>query len=441
MSQAPSLPCTGVSRRRVIQAGLMGMAGLTMADVLRLRSASAAPGTTPRDTAVIYVVQEGGASQYETYDPKPLAPAEIRGEFAAIGTRVPGVEFSELMARQAKVMDKLVVLRSIHHPSTQHSSSVHLLKTGYYCRPEAIENEMPSVGSCVARTRGAAAPGLPPYVTVNGGDRYGQGHYLGNGFNPFVVEANPASEKFEVPNLTLVEGLSTSRLEDRRALLSGLDRAKRIRDTRGETVAMDRFTEQAFEMVTGPAARLAFKLDGESPKLRDQYGRNPIGQSLLLARRLVEHGVTFVTAGTFGWDHHGDLARQMGAESPAYDQAMAALVEDLHQRGLAKRVLVVAMGEFGRAPQYAPFQNFKPGRDHWGDVMSVLMAGGGLTGGQVIGASDAQGATAKSKRYRLECVLAHMYRHLGIDPGMMFVDHNGRPRNLLDIRDRIVELG
>jgi hypothetical protein len=386
-------------------------------------------------------LQEGGASQFETYDPKPLARPEIRGEFAAIATRTPGVEFCELMPEQAKLMDKLVVLRSIHHPSTQHSSSVHLLKTGYYCSPASDENEMPSFGSCVARTRGPISPGVPPYVTLNGGQRYGQGHYLGNGYNPFVVEANPAAEKFEIPNLTLVEGLSTARLEDRRALLANLDRAQRIRDTRGESVAMDRFKEQAFDMVTGPAARQAFRLDAESPKTRDQYGRNPMGQSLLLARRLVEHGVTFVTAGTFGWDHHGDLGKQMRKDAPDFDRAVAALVEDLHQRGLAKRVLVVVMGEFGRAPQYAPFLQHAAGRDHWGDVMSVLMAGGGLTGGQVVGASDARGGSAVSRRYRMECVLAHMYRHLGIDPGLTFADHNGRPRHLLEIRDRIVELG
>ena len=431
----------------------MGLAGLTLPDVLRLR-ARAANGDSQPDTAVIYVVQGGGASQFETYDPKPDAPAEIRGEFAAISTNVAGVQFCELMARQARVMDKLTILRSIHHPSTQHSSSLHLAQTGYYCNASAQDNEMPCIGSHTAKFRGSSR-GLPPYVALPPNAGYGNAHALGNGYNPFKVLGDPRTKNmgdeervinnlgFRVPNLTLVDGLTTDQLDDRQSLLSRFDKSSRIHDLRHDAEALDQFHAQAFDLVTGPAARRAFDLDKEPARVRDRYGRNSVGQSVLLARRLVEHGVSFVTLGTFDWDMHGTLGRQMRNLSPAYDQAMAALVEDLHIRGLDRRVLVVSMGEFGRAPQYAPSPaapKAAPGREHWGDVMSVLLAGGGLGGGQVVGASDAKGGVPKSSPYRLECVLALMYRHLGIDPAATFNDHSGRPRNLLEIRDRIKEL-
>jgi hypothetical protein len=278
---------------------------------------------------------------------------------------------------------------------------------------------------------------------------------LGKGYNPFTVVSDPRSKNlsdeervyrnlgFRVPNLTLVEGISTDTLKDRRTLLAAFDNSRHLYDLHGEGEAHDQFTAQAFELVTGPAARRAFDLEKEPCAVRERYGRASVGESMLLARRLVEHGVTFVTLGTFDWDMHGVLGRRMRDLSPAYDQALAALVQDLYDRGLDRRVLVVSMGEFGRAPQYAPSPaapQAGPGRDHWGDVMSVLMAGGGLRGGQVIGASDAKGAVPARSPYRLESVLAFMYRHLGIDPSLTFNDHTGRPRSLLEIRDPITQL-
>jgi len=431
--------CDGITRRELLRAGLWGLAGMSLPEVLRCQARGVEAGGERRDTAVIYILQEGGASQFETYDPKPSAPAEIRGEFSAIPTNVPGVCFSELMVEQARIMDKLTVLRSIHHPSTQHSSSVHLIKTGYYCRPEAEENEMPSAGAVAARARGAAVAGMPPYVLLHSAERYDGGHFLGKGYNPFFVKSTQESADFKTPNLSLTEGVTTEQLQDRRRLLASFDAGQRFLNS-GEAQPLDHFQQQAFEMVTGTAARRAFQLDLENPKLRDRYGRNPLGQRLLLARRLVEHGVTFVTAGTFGWDHHGNLWKDMRRDAPAFDRAVAALVEDLHDRGLAERVLVVAMGEFGRTPRISSLNNSAPGRDHWGDAMSVLLAGGGLPGGQVVGATDAQGGRPTQHPYRLECVLAAMYRHLGIDPALTFNDHTGRPRHLLEIRDAITQL-
>jgi hypothetical protein len=436
--------CDGISRRSAIAAGLAGVFGISMPELLRLQAEGAEAGTAGKGigrkgTAVIYVLQEGGAPQHETWDPKPLAPVEVRGAFEAINTNVPGVQFCELMAEQAKVADKLTILRGIHHPSTQHSSSVHLMKTGYYCGAASNDNETPSVGSYVSRLRGSNRPGVPPYVSMNGA-RYGQAMWLGTGHNPFAVDVDPNAKNFAVPNLSLLEGVTSERLGDRKALLAELDNARRIHDTRGMTEGVDQFRAQAFDMVTGAAARKAFDLDAEPVKVRERYGRNEMGQRFLLARRLVEHGVTFVSVGTFGWDFHGDLPKQMQRGAPAFDRGLAALVSDIYERGLAERVLVVAMGEFGREPRMTVINGLPPGREHWGEVMSVLMAGGGLPGGQVVGASDSKGGVPVEGRYRLECVLAHVYRHLGIDPGLTFDDYNGRPRYLLEIRDRISEL-
>lgn len=433
-----------LSRRSLIRAGLGGAGGLSLAEVLRLR-AHAAEGRgesspAPRDTAVIFVLQEGGASQFETYDPKPLSPVEIRGEFSPISTSVPGVHFCDAMPHQARLMHRLTVLRSIHHPSTQHSSSVHLVKTGYYCRPEATENEMPAVGACVSRLRGPNARGVPPYAVLHAAERYDGGHYVGRGFNPFLIRTTNDDMKLEFPRTTLVDGLSDDRWQDRRRLLADLDATRRVLDARGSAEAVDEFRRLAYDMISTPRARQAFDVEAEPAPLRDRYGRNPIGQRMLLARRLVEHGVTFLTVGTFNWDHHGDLWRDMRKHGPMFDQATAALIDDLHDRGLAKRVLVVVMGEFGREPKITAINGLPPGRDHWGNAMSVALAGGGLKGGQVIGATDANGGRPIETPYRAECVLAHVYRHLGIDPSLTFPDFRGRPRHLLEIREPIREL-
>ena len=360
----PQHTAGSLTRRGLIRAGLMGVAGLSLADVLHLQAQT--PPIQRRDTSVIFVLQEGGASQFETYDPKPQAADDIRGEFKAIATNVPGVHFSELMSEQAKIMDKLTVFRSIHHPSTQHSSSVHLIKTGYYCRPEAIDNEMPSVGSYAAKIRGAVREGLPPYALLQVAERYDGGHFLGKAFNPFFVKSDDTI-RFQVPNLSLLEGISTQQLQDRRRLLGQFDQGRRLYD-RIDADGSEDFQRQAFEMVTGTAAQKAFKLEEEPLALRERYGMNPVGQRLLLARRLAEHGVTFTTLATIPWDHHGDLWRTMKREAPAFDRGVAALVEDLHVRGLEKRVLVVVMGEFGRTPRISTINGSPPGRDHWGDV-------------------------------------------------------------------------
>ena len=408
--------CDGISRRALIQAGLAGTVGLSLPDLLRLKARSAEAGVEPRDTAVIYVCLTGGPAQHETYDPKPNAPQEYRGPFQAINTNIPGVQFSEMMVEQAKIMDKLAVIRSIHHDSSVHWTSEHLVNTGYYLRkPLVPQIDMPCMGSYTARIRGANAPGMPAFVMMPLQVGFAGAAWLGKEYNPFVTGRDAHEKDFQVPNLTLLKGLTTDRVKNRRALVAGFDAARKIIDNNGVAEAIDQFTHQAFDMVTGEAARSAFDLTQEDDKTRAQYGMTGMGQNMLLARRLVERGVTFVSVVCLdfgGWDDHLHMEKRMKKRCPAYDQAIAALVRDLHERGLNKKTMIVAMGEFGRSPRI----NKDAGRDHWPGVMSVLMAGGDIKTGQVIGSTDSNGAVVLENPYRPENVLSMLFRHLGIDP-------------------------
>ena len=415
-----------------------------MPQLLKLQAASAAERESKvdgsLDTAVIYLEQAGGPTQHETYDPKPNAPIEYRGPFNAVPTALPGYSFCELMSKQAAIADKLAIIRSIHHNSSSHGTSSHMTQTGYYLNDnQNRNNEMPSIGSYAMRIRGANADGVPAFVSVPQSMRYGRAAWLGKGNNPLETSRSADDKRFEVPNLTLLKGIDENRLADRRSLLSGFDAAKRIVDNHGAAEATDEFTRQAFDMVTGDAARKAFAIDEEDDATRDRYGRNSIGQNVLLAKRLVERGVTFVTVrvNTLGsWDDHTGIEKRMNAKGPAMDQAIASLVTDLYETGLHQKVMVVAMGEFGRTPRV----NKNAGRDHWGRVMSVMMSGGDLKVGQVVGASDSTGSVPVESPYRPENVLALMYRHLGIDPSLTFPDNAGRPRYLLETHELISEL-
>jgi hypothetical protein len=430
--------CDGVARRSFLKSGFLGLVGLSLADVLRLKAAGV-EASRGDSKSVIFVELAGGPTQFETYDPKPNAPLEYRGEFGVCSTSVPGVIFSELMVRQAAVMDRLSIVRSVHHQSNSHDPSSHLSQTGYYKRGpkggRSAADTMPCFGSVIARVRGSNAAGLPAYVAVPNMMRNGQASYLGKSYNPFETVNDPSKPDFKVQNLSLVGGLTGGRLDDRRGLLSSLNRQRRLLDLEGSAVALDRFTEQAFDLVTGPQAQAAFDLPSEPDSLRDSYGRNGTGQSLLLARRLVEAGVTCVTVRVTGWDDHSKLAKGLKQRGPAYDQGIASLVTDLYDRGMNDQVLVVAMGEFGRTPRY----NGNAGRDHWGSVMSVLLAGGGLKSG-IVGASNSRGEVPAAAPYRPENVLAMIYRHLGIDPHLTFDDFAGRPRYILEERGLIREL-
>lgn len=420
-----------------MRVGALGIGGLTLPQLLARRAKAAEAGAALPRRSVIFVELAGGPTHFETYDPKPKAPLEYRGPLGAIETALPGVQFSELMVHQARIAEKLAVIRSLHHDSSSHGTSSHLTQTGYYLRDRQNRgNEMPCIGSVTARLQGAHSPGVPAYVGLQRTMRYGDAAYLGKAFNPFPVTGDPSKAGFTVENLALVNGLDADRVNDRRYLLEQIGEQRRVLDLHGVSDAIGRFSLEAFDVVTSGKAQQAFSIESEPAPIRDAYGRNRTGQEFLLARRLIESGVSFVSLRVGSWDDHSQIAQRMKDKGPAYDQAMGALVSDLFERGMDGEVLVVAMGEFGRTPKV----NKGAGRDHWGGVMSVVLAGGGLRAGQVVGASNPKGEVPADAPYRPENVLAMVYRHLGINPQQTFNDLSGRPRYLLEERGLIHEL-
>jgi uncharacterized protein (DUF1501 family) len=424
-----------LSRRTFLRVGMLGMAGLTLPDLLRLRARAAEQGRQPNETAVIQVFLEGGPSHVDTFDPKPDAPAEYRGEFRPIAGNVAGLEVCELLPRMARVLDKVALLRSVHHSSADHGVGTHWIMTGFPGETSHRDNIRPSVGAIVARLRGANAPGVPPYVALPAAPAFAQGAYLGAVGNPFAPDGDLEGDA-RVRSLDPPPALTLDRLDDRRTLLARLDRLDRRRDASGVMEGMDRFTAEAYAMVTGPRARAAFDLSREEPQLRDRYGRTQVGQCCLLARRLVEAGVAFVTVVAGGWDHHGQIFAGCRRQLPPLDAALASLVEDLHDRGLNQRVLVLVWGEFGRTPRV----NGQGGRDHWPGCMSVLLAGGGLRMGQAIGATGRRGEAPVDRGLRPEDVLRTVYEVLAIDPHHEFRSEAGRPLAVLNQGQPIAEL-
>ncbi len=436
----------GLSRRSFLKASVMaGGFGLTLPDILRLRAAAAAAGAERKDTAVIQIWLGGGISQFESWDPKPEAPKEIRGPWKPIPTKLPGVQFCELLPRQAALVDKMAILRSVRHKDAGHAGGTTICATG------KLKAGHPSTGSVTAKLLGANGFGVPAYVqlkpptTLNPSFLLNfNSHYLGSSYDPFNIGTDPASETFKVPNLELVKGLSLDRLADRKSLVAQFDRLNREADTGGRLASMDHFQRAAFEMITGARTREAFDLSREDPKLRERYGRHRWGQSALLARRLVEAGVTFVSINTgpdsIFWDIHGAEAgtvtdtMRMGCSH--LDSMVATLVEDIYQRGLDRKVLLVVWGEFGRTPTI----NKRVGRDHWPQVASLALAGGGFRMGQVIGASDEIGGAPSERPIRPEDVLATLYFHLGIDPRTHLHNFDGQPIPILHEGEVIPEL-
>ncbi len=432
--------CDGVSRRNFLRVGALGLGSLTLPDLLRARAEAARIGKSPSSTAVIQVVLSGGPSPMETYDPKPEAPTGYRTDVKAMATCVPGVSVSELMPGHARSMEKMAIVRSLMHETSDHFAGLHWILTGFAStQQQQNRNERPSVGSVVAKLKGANGPGVPAYAAMSEGAIFGGlfqgGSYLGPGYNPFQLGGDPSGD-MKVRNLEPPKGLTLDRLEDRKTLLSRLDTINRRRDLSGTMDGLDRFTAQAYEMVTGPAARQALDLSREDPRLRDRYGRTRIGQSCLLARRLVESGVTFVTIAEGNWDHHAQVAQSCRRQVPALDAAVSSLVEDLSDRGLAGSVLVVVWGEFGRTPRL----NGSGGRDHWPGSMSAMLAGGGLKMGQVIGATNRKGEQPTERPLRPEDVIRTVYHVLGVDPHHEFPNQSGRPMAVMNQGRPIAEL-
>jgi hypothetical protein len=430
--------CDGVTRRDFVRIGGLSLGGLSLAGLLRQKAQARAAGRDVKDTAVILVWQAGGPSHIDMYDLKPNAPAEYRGEFNPIDTNVPGIQIGEHLPHQARIMDKLAIVRSATHTNAGHGMASQWMLTGWQPTVEVSDNIFPSCGSVVARMRGANAPAVPPYVNVPYRLGLGKAAYLGATYNPFSPESSPNSNDFNVRNLKLPGRVSGERLGRRRDLLGELDTIRRDIDTQGTLVGIDNFYRDAMEMITSDQTRRAFDIHQEDPRLRDAYGRNDLGQSCLLARRLVEAGVTYVTVQAGGgWDTHGDNFSQLKNNLlPNFDQGVAALVSDLYDRGLQDKVLVMCMGEFGRTPRI----NGGAGRDHWPGAMSVLFAGGGLRMGQAIGTTDPRAEYPATRAYSPGCVLSTMYHMLGIDHHHEFYDQARRPMAILSEGNPISEL-
>jgi hypothetical protein len=442
----------GVSRRSFVKAGVLGAAGLTLADLLRTEARASADGRSQRPNNLIILWMRGGPSHIDMWDPKPDAPAEYRGEFGTMRTNVPGIVLSDMLPMCARMMDKWSIIRSLNHQDAGHSSGDQICFTGYPSGPNPDENRYPSCGSIVSRQLGHLNPRLPSYVMIPRMVPGTGAAYLGVSHKPFETQADPANPgPFQLPNFSLPAGVTFERVGDRRQLLGSFDTLRRDVDSSGQFEALDRYQQQAWSILTSPTARDAFDLDREPWRLRERYGFQPTfdpraanrcgapawSQRILLARRLVEAGVRLVTVDLRWWDTH-----VLGFDSlrrgflPRFDRAYSALIDDLDSRGLLESTLVIAWGEFGRTPRV----NNDAGRDHYPNVFSAALAGGSVRGGRVVGASDSRGAFPRANAKSPQDVLATMYRHLGVDVTEQYLDGTGRPHRVLPSGTPIEEL-
>lgn len=426
--------CDGVSRREVLRLGALGLGGLTLPDLLRVRAQASGPRSSPK--AIIMVYLNGGPSHMDMYDMKPTAPVEYRGELRPVRTNVPGMDICELLPLQSQIADKFAIVRNMRFLQQGHTSPE--LYTGF------LNSNRPSIGSVVSKIRRDAGviDAMPPYIALGDANHVGSPGFLGKAHEPYV----PGNER-RVDNLGLAPGLTLPRLAERRSLLNSFDALHRDLDHRGTFNAVDAFTAQALEMVTSNRARDAFDISKEPAHVRDRYG---YGREYLQARRLVEAGVPVVTLTPQNhglptrcngqWDHHDHIFECLRIVLPQFDRSLSALITDLHERGMADDVGVVVWGEMGRTPRIGTQQGTVGGRDHWPQSGFALLACGGLRTGQVIGATDARGENPRGQPYTPQNILSTLYHVLGIDPISTLPDHQGRPIYLLDDRRPVEEL-
>jgi uncharacterized protein (DUF1501 family) len=448
--------CTGpISRRGFMQVGALSLGGLTLSDVLAAQEAS---GTLGKDTSVIMLYQHGGASQLETYDLKPEAPSSYRSIYQPIHTNVPGMEICEHFPRQAKLADKFSLVRSLHHDVGIHSDGGIIVLTGK--RPEKLDptsgskSEHPDFGHVTSKVRGMKHRAIPPYVALPRKPYMTRPTYLGLHHNAFEP-GDPAVASYKPPQVKLAAGRDAKSLGNRKELLGQLDRLRSDLDVAGELDGTDKFRSLAFQMLTSPDVASAFDINREDPKLRDRYGRNQWGQCCLLARRLAEAGTSVInvyfntpkTGQEFtNWDDHisnagrpGHFGKYMSIRLPYMDQALSTLIEDIHDRHLDRKILVVVVGEFGRTPRLSQ-NSTGAGRNHWPQAYTALLSGGGLRMGQVVGATNRKAEFPTQRPYTPQDLLATVYRHLGIDTETAFIDHSGRPLHILESGFPIREL-
>ncbi len=446
--------CERIGRRDCLKLGLSAATGLGFADLLRLRGlASESAKTIPtsiakprmmaaQPTSCILIWLDGGPTHYETFDPKPNAPKEIRGEFNPIQTSVPGIHYSQELPKLASIANKLAIVRSICHNQGNHGAGNHYMMTGAPTRIPvgcgAFVSFHPSLGSTVSYMRKEELGALPGYFSMPSMSRSGGPNFLGAKYAPFVVGDDPSKQNFRVRDVALPTGLSEGRFSSRRSLRADLDTMARFNDPAAgdPVVSQDSYVQQGYDLVTSASAQAAFDISRESDRVRDRYGRNPLGQRALLARRLVEAGVPFITLNEGGWDHHTNLFPALKKRLPGFDQTVSTLIQDLDERGLLDTTLVLVLGEFGRTPQI----NKDGGRDHWSSAMSVMFAGCGTPGGQVVGATDPKGYSAVERVLSPENFASTIYNKLGVDPNHILYTPQGRPTHLVSDPTPIKEL-
>ncbi len=418
--------CDGIQRRDFLKIGAFG-AGLALADMLRIK-AQANSGAVRRPTsskAAIMIFLNGGPSHIDMYDMKPDAPSEYRGEFRPIATNVPGIQICEHMPRQARIFDKLAVIRSLH-TNGEHSDSE--VMTGYSESTNRIAHH-PSFGSVISRLRGNAQSEIPPFVSLRGQTVGCEPGYLGVAHRAFTPDG------YGLSNLSLSGSVTMERAQARRGLLEQFDTVRRDIDASGTMRGMATFSARAFDMIASGATRRALDVSLEEPRVRDRYRGI---EQFLTARRLIEAGVGCVTLGYGGWDTHSSNFMHLRGMLPDLDRGIANLIQDLHDRGMDQDVVTVVWGEFGRTPRV---NGNDGGRDHWPTVMSALVAGGGFKMGQAIGASDARAEQPRGRQYGVSQLLATIYRALGVDLGVPFPSTSGRPMYILGDRgEPITEL-
>ena len=457
MPRNPPHQCAGpYSRRRFLQAGSLALGGVSLTDVL---AGQAASGNTGKDTSVILLFLSGGPSQLETYDLKPDIPSSYRGIYAPIATNVPGITICDQFPLQAKLADKFSLVRSLHHNMDSHSDGSITVLTGRSpLKPDPTsrsKSKHPDFGSVASKVRGMSRHAIPPYEAVPHQLRMTRPGYLGLHHRAFHV-GDPSAKNYSPPQWANVSRQSGDTLRNRRPLLEQLDRFHDGEGQRDSLQGTDDFRDLAYRLLTSSKTGRAFDISREDDKLRDRYGRNQWGQGCLMARRLAEAGTSVVTLYldrlkhlpyiVSNWDDHpgadgrpGHYAQYLSVRMPYLDQCLSALIEDVFDRGLDKRIMVVAVGEFGRTPRISAYDG-KTGRDHWPQAYSALISGGGLKMGQVVGATNSKAEYPTERPFTPQHLLATIYHHLGIDPEMTHRDFAGRPIAILDNGQPIQEL-
>jgi hypothetical protein len=434
LGQSAPRRCDGFSRRDFLRLGAVGALGITLPGILRAQELETAQRKA-RARSVILVYLGGGLSHHDSFDPKPEAPPEIRGVYKSIDTSVSGLQIGELLPRMAQAMNRLTLVRSGAHNNDHHETATNWALSGRF---GSAFGDFPAIGAVVSHELGFRTQ-LPPYVSIPRNPSFtwelGKSAFLGGRFESFKT-GDPNDANFRVPDVAPAEALAPERVDRRKTLREAMDSLTGEAQNSDQLATFDEFHQRAASIILSAKARRAFAIERESDRLRDRYGRNSFGQSCLLARRLVEGGVRFVTINYGGWDHHAKIFEGLNKKLPEFDLGFSALIQDLEERGLLDETMVVAFGEFGRSPKI----NKDTGRDHWGPAASLLFAGAGIGRGQVVGQTDKQGAYATRRPVAPADVAWTIYDAVGIDPTHHLHTADGRPVEILDKGETIKEL-